>query len=141
ISAHIQMVQKNNVAHPIYSLTFTPDGKQVLTSSEDYSLKLWDVASGNLVKEFKAHKEKEFEKGHQEPVYVAAFSPDGKFIASGSSGLERTIQIWSLDGNVSADLENPAFKTTPGFPPASHPGAVAGLRFTKDGKRLISVGD
>lgn len=140
ISAHIQMVQKNNVPRAIYSLTFTSDGKQVLTSSEDYSLKLWDVGSGNLVKEFKSYKEKEFEKGHQEPVYTAAFSLDGKFIASGSSGLERTIKIWSLDGNVVRDLENPAFKTTP-FPPASHPGAVSALRFTKDGKRLISVGD
>ncbi len=141
ISAHISVVQKNNVPQPIYSLTFTPDGKQLLTSSYDNSLKLWDVGSGNLVKEFKAYKEKEFEKGHQEGVYTAAFSPDGKFIASGSSGLERTIKIWNLDGSVARDLANPNIKSSPSFPPASHPGAVSTLRFTKDGKRLISVGD
>jgi WD40 repeat protein len=141
INAHIRLVQKNNVPQPVYSLTFSLDGKQLLSSSYDNSIKLWDVASGNMVREFKPYTLKDFEKGHQEPVYTAAFSPDGKFIASGSSGLERTIKIWSLDGNVVRDLANPNYKTAPMFPPASHPGAVTNLRFTKDGKYLISVGD
>jgi WD40 repeat protein len=142
INAHIREVQKQNVPQPIYSLTFSADGKQLLSASADYSLKLWDVAGGTLVREFKAHKEKEFEKGHQEPIYTAAFSPDGKFIASGSSGLERTIKIWdAMSGNVVRDLANPNYKTAPMFPPASHPGSITNLRFTKDGKHLISVGD
>ncbi len=140
VTAHVSVINKNNVPQPIYALVFSPDSKQFLTSSYDNSLKLW-TANGDLVKEFKAHKEKEFEKGHQEPVYAAAFSPDGKFIASGSSGLERIIKIWSLDGNVVRDLANPNYKSSPGFPAASHPGAVANLRFTKDGKNLISIGD
>jgi WD40 repeat protein len=42
---------------------------------------------------------------------------------------------------VVRDLANPNYKMTPGFPPASHPGAVTSLRFTKDGKHLISAGD
>ena len=141
ITAHIRDVNKQQQPQPIYSLTYSPDGKQMLTSSYDNSLKLWDAASGNLIKEFKAHKEKEFEKGHQEPIYAAAFSPDGKFVASGSSGLERTIKIWSIDGTVVRDLANPKFQTAPGFPPSSHPGGVIGLRFTKDGKFLVSAGD
>jgi WD40 repeat protein len=142
ISAHIRMVQKNNVPQPVYSLTFSPDGKQLLTSSYDNSIKLWEVASGNLIREFKPYTLKDFEKGHQEPVYTAALSPDGKFIASGSSGLERTIKIWNVgDGSVARDLANPNYKTAPMFPPTSHPGAVTNLRFTKDGKYLISVGD
>lgn len=140
VNAHISVVNKANVPQPIYSLVFSPDGKQFLTSSFDNSIKLWDAA-GNLVKEFKAFKEKEFEKGHQEAVYTAAFSPDGKFIASGSSGLERTIKIWNLDGTVARDLPHPGYKSVPSFPPASHPGAVTNLRFTRDGKHLISVGD
>lgn len=142
INAHVREINKANVPHPVYSLSFTPDGKQILSSSYDNSIKLWDVVSGNLVREFKPYKEKDFEKGHQEPVYTAALSPDGKFIASGSSGLERTIKIWdAATGNVVRDLANPNYKTSPMFPPPSHPGAVAALRFTKDGKHLISVGD
>jgi WD40 repeat protein len=123
----------------IYTLAFTPDGKQVVSGSYDQSLKLWDVTSGNLVREFKAYKVKEFEKGHQDGVFSAAFSPDGKFLASGSSGLERVIKIWNVaDGSVVRDLANPAIKSSP---PASHPGWVYNLRYTKDGKRLVSVGD
>jgi WD40 repeat protein len=143
IAAHITKGLNNQmIAEPIYSLTFSPDGKQLLTSSYDNSLKLWDATSGNLVREFKAYKVKDFEKGHQEPVYAAAFSPDGKFIASGSSGLERTIKIWNVgDGSVARDLANPNYKTAPMFPPASHPGSVTNVRFTKDGKHLVSVGD
>ncbi len=141
IPAHIREMNKQQVPQPIYSLTFSADGKQLLSASYDGSLKLWDPASGTLIKEFKAHKAKDFERGHQEPVYAAALSPDGKFIASGSSGLERTIKIWSIDGTVVRDLANPNFKTAPGFPPQSHPGGITGLRFTKDGKYLISAGD
>jgi WD40 repeat protein len=143
IPAHITKGPNNQMTpDPIYSVTFSLDGKQLLTSSYDNSLKLWDSASGNLVREFKPYKIKDFEKGHQEPVYTAAFSPDGKFIASGSSGLERTIKIWNLgDGSVARDLANPNYKSAPPFPPASHPGAVTNLRFTKDGQYLLSVGD
>src|SRR5262249_15167886 len=124
----------------IYQVVFTADGKQVLTASYDNSMKLFDVASGNLVREFKGFKAKDFEKGHQESVFSAAFSPDGKFLASGSGGLERVIKIWNVaDGTVVRDLANPSIKTPPNQV-ASHPGWIYNLRFTKDGK-LISAGD
>ncbi len=133
---------KNNQPDTIYSLVFTADGKQVLTCSMDNSMKLYDVASGNLVREFKAYKVKEFEKGHQEPVYTAAFTPDGQFLASGSGGLERVIKIWKVaDGTVVRDIPNPAIKTAPMMPVQSHPGWVYNLRFTKDAKFLLSAGD
>src|SRR5207248_1780829 len=64
INAHITVKDKQNIQNPIYSLTFSADGKQLLSSSFDNSIKLWDVASGNLVKEFKPFKVKDFEKGH-----------------------------------------------------------------------------
>jgi WD40 repeat protein len=137
ISAHIE----KNVPNTIYTIAFSGDGKQLVTSSLDNSLKLWDVASGNMIREFKPHKIKTFEKGHQDPVYAAALSPDGKWLASGSGGIERVIKIWNVaDGSVVRDLVNPQIKTAPMQPVQSHPGDVVQLRFTKDGK-LISLGD
>ncbi len=139
ITAHITM-KPAVLANPVYTVAFSPDGKQLLSSSFDKTLKLWDVTSGNLVREFKAFHEKEFPKGHQEEVFTAAFSPDGKFVASGSGGLERVIKIWNVaDGTVVRDLANPNIKSDPKLP-MSHPGWVYQLRFTKDGK-LITVGD
>src|SRR5262249_17783916 len=87
--------------------------------------------------------EKDFEKGHREGVFCAAFSPDGKTVASGSS--DYTIKLWNVaDGSVLREFVNPNIKppknTIPG-PPKSHPGWVYGLRFTPDGKYLVSVGN
>jgi WD40 repeat protein len=134
INAHVQPK-----AEPVYCVAWSSDGKQVLSGSNDHSMKLWDAASGNLVREFKAYKEKDFEKGHRDGVFCVAFSPDGKTIASGSS--DRSIKLWNVaDGTVARELINPKLKAAPGAGPQSHPGWVYGLRFTADGKRLISVG-
>ena len=121
---------------PVYCVVWSADGKQVLSGSLDTSLKLWDAASGNLVKEFKGYKEKDFEKGHREGVFTAAFSPDGKSIVSGSS--DRSIKVWNVaDGSVTRELVNPNLK--PAGWPVAHPGWVYSLRFLPDG-RLVSVG-
>ena len=140
ITAHITM-KPAVLANPVYTVAFSPDGKQLLSSSFDKTLKLWDLTSGNLVREFKAFHEKDFPKGHQEEVFTAAFSPDGKFLASGSGGLERVVKIWNVsDGSVVRDLANPSIKIDAKLPAMSHPGWIYHLRFTKDGK-LITVGD
>jgi WD40 repeat protein len=124
---------------PVYCLAWSPDGMQLLSGSNDHSLKLWDVTSGSLVREFKGYDEKAAPKGHQDGVFCLAFSPDGKQIASGSS--DRTIKIWNIaDGTVALELTNPNLKPMPGQPPPAHPGRIYGVRYTPDGKYLISAG-
>ena len=124
----------------IYCVAWTPDGKQVLSGSLDHTLKLWDATAGTLVREFKGYKEKEFDKGHSDGVFAAAFTSDGKFLASGSS--DRTIKIWNVaDGTVARELVNPNLKPPAAtLPSPSHPGYVYGVRFTADNKYLVSVG-
>ncbi len=148
IAAHIQTMPQPT-PNPIYAVLWTPDHKQILTASFDRSLKLWDVASGNLVREFKpAPDPKPGEKaeppkdpvGHRHQVFAAAFSKDGKRLAS--CGYDRTIKLWDVaSGKVIRDFPNPDLKPTyPGEPAPSHPGSIENLRFTPDDKFLVSVG-
>jgi WD40 repeat protein len=135
-------LSKAIVAHPgmpnqpsaVYAVAFSPDGKSILSGSYDQSLKLWSVPDGKLIREFKGYKAKTSEKGHQEAVLCAAFSPDGTRIASG--GMDRAIKIWNVaTGEVERELIDPATK-----PPSAHPGWVYALRWIDGGKKIVSVG-
>lgn len=149
----IKQITAHNKPQPaaIYGVAWTPDGKQVATASLDHSLKLWDPGSGNLVREFKPYNPKDFDKGHRRAVYALAFSPDGQVLAS--AGDDRTLKLWSVaEGKVVREFANPKWAkpaapmaepgkpALPAQPPQAHPGWIYGLRFTPDGKFLISAG-
>src|SRR5262245_8356490 len=53
----------------IQSAVFSNDGKFVISGSDDYTLKLWDVASGRLIRTM---------AGHSSRVWSVAFSQDGQ---------------------------------------------------------------
>jgi WD40 repeat protein len=55
----------------VYSVAFSPDGKQVVSCSADKTVRLWDAATGAALQTL---------EGHSSAVYSAAFSPDGKHI-------------------------------------------------------------
>jgi WD40 repeat protein len=142
------VVVKEITAHPlanqtmIYGVAFHPKLDQVATAGYDNSVKLWDVTSGNLVREFATFRYLYMETpGHHDSVYALAFSPDGEYLATASAGLERLVKIWKTsDGSWLRDLHNPTIKRAPGFE-QSHPGNIYGLRFTANGKYLVSAGD
>ena len=70
---------------PIPSVAFSPDGKYVLSGSDDQTLKLWNIAKGMEIRTF---------TGHTNGVNSVAFSPDGKYALSGSS--DGTVRIWDI---------------------------------------------
>lgn len=51
----------------------------------DKTIKIWELSSGQLTRTL---------TGHKGSVFAVAVSPDGKYIASGST--DQTIKIWEL---------------------------------------------
>lgn len=76
------------IAHsgPIYSTSFSPCAKYLLSSSEDKTIRLWSLDLLTPLVVF---------KGHTRPVWDVAFSPYGQYFASG--GGENTARVWSIE--------------------------------------------
>jgi WD40 repeat protein len=74
------------------SVWFSPDGKGMLSYSDDGSAYIWDLS---IVKESKMAREF---KGDIDRVLSVAYSPDGKTFLTGSS--DGTARLWGIDGNL-----------------------------------------
>ncbi|KAJ4826749.1 hypothetical protein Tsubulata_050774 [Turnera subulata] len=71
---------------PVHSVTSSPLGDFMLSSSADTTVRLWSTKlNANLV----------CYKGLNYPVWVVQFSPVGHYFASASQ--DRTARIWSMD--------------------------------------------
>jgi WD40 repeat protein len=68
----------------ISALVFSPDGKFIVSGSEDSTLKLWDPNSGVELRTL---------RGHTNIVTAVALNPDGSQIASAS--LDHTLRLWN----------------------------------------------
>jgi len=81
-SAHFVSAQEKGkpeivpqLAHDIINcITYSPDGKQILSGSIDCSFSLWDISTGKELRTF---------LGHTSFARSLCFSPDGKYIAYG----------------------------------------------------------
>ena len=69
----------------IWSVAISPDGKTLVSSSGDKTIKIWNLQTGEL---------KTTLTGHTSMVLSVAISPDGHTLAS--SSWDKTIKIWNL---------------------------------------------
>ncbi len=106
----------------VNTIAFSPDGKTIATGSGEPSrsgeLKLWDVANGALVKEFK--------NAHSDTVQSVDFSGDGKILVSGAA--DRFVKAWTV-----ADT-----KLVKSFEGHTH--QVLGVTLKRDGRIIASAG-
>jgi WD40 repeat protein len=113
--------------NPNSCVAVSRDGRRVAApgpddAAGDHTVRVWDV-------DWAAKRYREFRtlKGHRGYVWKVAFSPDGRYLASGS--WDSTIKVWDLNAPVAAE---PA--TLRG-----HAGFVLGLAFGPDGRCLASA--
>src|SRR5919199_425449 len=69
----------------IRSLAITPDGEILASGSDDKTIKIWQLATGQELCTL---------RGHSKAVCAIAISPDGEILASGSE--DKTIKLWQL---------------------------------------------
>jgi len=73
--------------HWVTSVSFSPTGEAIATTSDDQTAKLWDL-QGNCLVTF---------TGHNDSVTSVSFSPTGEAIATASR--DKTAKLWDLQGN------------------------------------------
>jgi len=102
----------------IRDVTFSPDGRQIASSSWDHTARVWDIESGDELATL---------EGHRAGVMCIAYSPDGTMIATGDK--DSTIKLW----RVSTGKNLATFY--------GHSAAyVWSVAFSPDNRRLVSGG-
>ncbi|ABN68193.1 WD-repeat protein required for cell viability [Scheffersomyces stipitis CBS 6054] len=98
-------------------VSFSPDGRYIVSSSFDNSIKIWDGLKGVFVGTL---------RGHVAPVYQTAWSADNRLLVSCSK--DTTLKVWDIrTRKLSVDL--------PG-----HSDEVYAVDWSMDGKRVASGG-
>ena len=99
----------------VRSVAFSPDGKLIVSGSDDNTVRLWDIQGNPIGQPL---------RGHEGSVRSVAISPDGKMIVSGSG--DGTVHLWDISGNPI------------GQPLDGHEHFVNAVAFSPDGKMIVS---
>ena len=146
------------LVNTVTSVAFSPDGDRLATGTENGQVRLWNTATGQLLRILPGRR--------AASVNSVTFSPDGKILASGTENGQ--LQLWdtstgrlihalprtgnamvnsvafSPDGKILAagrDDELQLWNMVTGQPiPVSPAGSVQSVAFSPDGRTLVSGG-
>ncbi|MGC3971172.1 MAG: hypothetical protein QM775_28690 [Pirellulales bacterium] len=116
----------------------SPDGKLVASVGDDMACKLWDAASGKLVRTLAGHDA--LTPTHfTSMLYAVCFSNDGKLLATGDK--TGRVCVWNVaDGKQLAKLDSAGMYT---WDPTARRHSIGGIRslaFSPDGATLCVGG-
>lgn len=100
--------------HPFFA--YGPDGRELLTASEQHDLVAYDALTGEEVRRL---------SGHHDEINDSAFSPDARLLLTASN--DETLRIWDWETGRS-------LRTVEG-----HTDVVPLCAFSTDGQQLLSV--
>ena len=112
-----EIITRWDYSAEIWGLTWSPDGRYLVSTHDNGSILLWDMIARELAGDLAQHSS---------PVAAVAFSPDGQRVASGSE--DRSVLIW----NASNGRKEMAL--------VGHQSHVNGVSFSPDNQWLVSNG-
>lgn len=99
----------------VYSLAISSDGRRIVSSSGDGTVRVWDAETGAEL--LCLH-------GHDELVHSAVISSDGRRIVSGA--WDQTIRVWDAESGDEVDCLR------------GHQGGVTSVAISTDGRKIVS---
>src|SRR5271166_724147 len=101
--------------HGVNAVAVTPDGCRAMSASDDRTLRMWDLESGQTLRTL---------EGHTGAVSAVVVTPDGWRAVSGSD--DRTLRLWDLESGQTLRM----FK--------GHTGGIRAVAVMPDGWRAES---
>jgi WD40 repeat protein/DNA-binding SARP family transcriptional activator len=78
----------------MYGIAYSPDGRRLVTTHRDRSVRIWDATTGRELKAL---------RGHSDSVYMAAYRPDGNQFVTASA--DNSALVWdAITGQPLAHL-------------------------------------